>query len=40
VPWWAEVNIFVGFVLFFWVLVPALYYSNVSHLYLSDDRRD
>jgi hypothetical protein len=23
VPWWAEVNIFVGFVLFFWILVPA-----------------
>ncbi|KAJ7159202.1 OPT oligopeptide transporter protein-domain-containing protein [Mycena crocata] len=28
VPWWAEVHVFLGFVLFFWVLTPALYYSN------------
>lgn len=46
VPWWAEVQIFVGksnmhlvplhayqslgFVSFFWILVPILYYTNVS----------
>ncbi|KAJ7188821.1 OPT oligopeptide transporter protein-domain-containing protein [Mycena filopes] len=28
VPWWAEVHIFLGFVMFFWILTPALYYSN------------
>lgn len=30
VPWWAEVNIFVGFVLLYWIVVPILYYTNVS----------
>jgi hypothetical protein len=30
VPWWAEVHVFLGFVLFFWIMTPALYYSNVS----------
>lgn len=30
IPWWAEVHIFVGFVLFYWILVPVLYYTNVS----------
>jgi len=29
VPWWAEVHIFVGFVLFYWILTPILYYTNV-----------
>ncbi|KAF5355190.1 hypothetical protein D9756_005674 [Leucocoprinus leucothites] len=28
VPWWAEVHIFLGFVVFYWILTPALYYSN------------
>ncbi|KAJ7339942.1 OPT oligopeptide transporter protein-domain-containing protein [Mycena albidolilacea] len=32
VPWWAEVHVFLGFVLFFWVLTPALYYSNTWSL--------
>ncbi|EIW77662.1 OPT oligopeptide transporter [Coniophora puteana RWD-64-598 SS2] len=27
-PWWAEANIFAGFVFFFWILTPALYYTN------------
>ncbi|KAH8110780.1 OPT oligopeptide transporter [Phellopilus nigrolimitatus] len=27
-PWWAEANIFVGFIFFFWLLTPVLYYSN------------
>ncbi|KAL7278030.1 OPT oligopeptide transporter [Trametes coccinea BRFM310] len=28
-PWWATVNVTAGFVLFFWVLTPLLYYTNV-----------
>ncbi|KAL9712217.1 hypothetical protein Ac2012v2_005295 [Leucoagaricus gongylophorus] len=32
VPWWAEVHIFLGFVLFYWILTPALYYSNTWQL--------
>ncbi|KAI5123200.1 hypothetical protein M0805_003967 [Coniferiporia weirii] len=28
-PWWAEANIAVGFVFFFWLVTPVLYYSNV-----------
>ncbi|KAJ7068462.1 OPT oligopeptide transporter [Mycena amicta] len=27
-PWWAEANIAVGFVFFFWILTPALYFTN------------
>ena len=33
VPWWAEVNIFFGFVVTFWIIAPALYYSDVSSLF-------
>ncbi|GAA6024567.1 hypothetical protein JCM11491_002702 [Sporobolomyces phaffii] len=29
VPWWAEVNVFCGFALAFWVIAPIMYYSNV-----------
>ena len=29
-PWWAEANIGLGFIFFFWILVPILYYNNVS----------
>ncbi|KLO10879.1 OPT oligopeptide transporter [Schizopora paradoxa] len=32
VPWWAEVHVFFGFVLFYWILTPILYYSNVWEL--------
>ncbi|KAJ6513626.1 OPT oligopeptide transporter protein-domain-containing protein [Mycena vitilis] len=32
VPWWAEVHVFLGFVTFFWILTPALYYSNTWDL--------
>lgn len=32
VPWWAQMQIFIGFVLFFWILTPVLYYTNVSSL--------
>ncbi|KAF8954190.1 OPT oligopeptide transporter [Flammula alnicola] len=28
VPWWAEVHVFFGFVLFYWILTPILYYTN------------
>ncbi|KAJ2919361.1 hypothetical protein MD484_g1053, partial [Candolleomyces efflorescens] len=28
-PWWAEANVMIGFVCFYWILAPALYYSNV-----------
>ncbi|EGO23107.1 hypothetical protein SERLADRAFT_371352 [Serpula lacrymans var. lacrymans S7.9] len=27
-PWWAEANVAFGFVFFFWLVVPALYYTN------------
>ncbi|KAF7313127.1 OPT oligopeptide transporter [Mycena kentingensis (nom. inval.)] len=27
-PWWAEANIIAGFLAFFWVLTPALYFTN------------
>lgn len=29
-PWWAQINIGIGFVLFYWVITPILYYKNVS----------
>ncbi|WOO86208.1 Glutathione transporter 1 [Vanrija pseudolonga] len=28
-PWWAQVNIALGFLLFYWLLTPLLYYNNV-----------
>ncbi|KLO07527.1 OPT oligopeptide transporter [Schizopora paradoxa] len=27
-PWWAEANLVVGFVVFFWIVTPVLYYTN------------
>jgi OPT family oligopeptide transporter len=27
-PWWAEANVTGGFVFFFWILTPILYYTN------------
>ncbi len=29
VPWWAQVNALFGFVVFYWILAPILYYTNV-----------
>jgi hypothetical protein len=29
-PWWAGVNYAIGFVVCFWILVPIIYYTNVS----------
>ncbi|KAI0314622.1 OPT oligopeptide transporter protein-domain-containing protein [Amylostereum chailletii] len=31
-PWWAEVHVFVGFVFFYWILTPILYYTDSWHL--------
>ncbi|KAF8549183.1 OPT superfamily oligopeptide transporter [Imleria badia] len=31
-PWWAEAHIFVGFVLFFWIITPLMYYTNTWNL--------
>ncbi|KAG2365998.1 OPT oligopeptide transporter [Suillus spraguei] len=27
-PWWAEANVAAGFIVFFWLAVPTLYYTN------------
>ncbi|EIM92032.1 small oligopeptide transporter [Stereum hirsutum FP-91666 SS1] len=27
-PWWAEANVAAGFVMFFWILTPIIYYTN------------
>jgi len=27
-PWWAEVNVTAGFIIFFWILTPIIYYTN------------
>ncbi|KAI9572533.1 OPT oligopeptide transporter protein-domain-containing protein [Boletus coccyginus] len=27
-PWWAAVNILIGFVVFFWIVTPILYFTN------------
>nr|GAT56178.1 predicted protein [Mycena chlorophos] len=32
IPWWAQVHIFTGFVLFIWILLPTLYYTNTWDL--------
>ena len=29
VPWWAQANVLVSFIFFFWIITPALYFSNV-----------
>jgi len=29
VPWWAQVNIVAGFALFYWLIVPLIYFTNV-----------
>lgn len=31
-PWWSIANIFAGFVIVYWIITPAMYYSNVSML--------
>lgn len=31
IPWWAQVNIIIGFVLFYWLIVPLIYFTNVGH---------
>jgi len=32
IPWWAQVNIIIGFVLFYWLIVPLIYFTNVGHI--------
>ncbi|KAL1667945.1 OPT oligopeptide transporter protein-domain-containing protein [Schizophyllum commune] len=27
-PWWAQVNVLTGFVVFFWIVTPGLYFTN------------
>jgi hypothetical protein len=34
IPWWVILHTFIGFVLFVWILTPALYYTNASALSL------
>lgn len=29
VPWWAQLNIFGGFFVAFWIIAPIMYYTNV-----------
>jgi hypothetical protein len=29
-PWWAEANVGAGFILFYWIVVPIIYYTNVG----------
>ncbi|KAG0042683.1 hypothetical protein BGZ83_000184 [Gryganskiella cystojenkinii] len=29
VPWWAQVNIFIGFVIIAWIMTPIAYYTNL-----------
>lgn len=28
-PWWAEGNVAFGFIFFFWLVVPLVYYTNI-----------
>ncbi|KAI0344144.1 glutathione transporter [Trametopsis cervina] len=30
-PWWAEINLYVSFVFFAWIIAPALYFSNTFY---------
>lgn len=30
VPWWAIVNVGIGFVICYWIIVPIMYFTNVS----------
>jgi OPT family oligopeptide transporter len=32
IPWWAQANIAAAFVFFSWIIVPIIYYTNVSHI--------
>ncbi|KAG8832747.1 hypothetical protein FRC17_000757 [Serendipita sp. 399] len=32
IPWWAEVHIFLGWFFFWWILQPALYYTNTFYM--------
>ena len=30
VPWWAQIHVFAGFVVMYWLVLPLLYYTNVG----------
>ena len=32
IPWWAAIQTFAGFVLFYWIILPILYYTDVSFI--------
>ncbi|THG97839.1 hypothetical protein EW026_g4252 [Hermanssonia centrifuga] len=32
IPWWAAIQTFGGFALFYWIILPALYYTDTWHL--------
>ncbi|KAG7091222.1 hypothetical protein E1B28_010273 [Marasmius oreades] len=41
VPWWAQIHVFLGFVLFYWILTPILYYTNswdLAYFPISDNQ--
>ncbi|KAF8606444.1 OPT superfamily oligopeptide transporter [Ceratobasidium sp. AG-I] len=41
VPWWAEVHVMIGFVIFYWILCPIMYYTNTwnfAYLPISSNR--
>jgi hypothetical protein len=38
VPWWAIANIIFAFIGIYWVIVPLLYYTNVSPPILNNER--
>lgn len=37
IPWWAQVNVGVLFVVVYWMIVPLLYYTNVSAAWFDRD---
>ncbi|KAF9518906.1 hypothetical protein BS47DRAFT_1289018 [Hydnum rufescens UP504] len=32
IPWWAEVNIMIGFVIMYWIVAPIVYYTDTWHV--------
>jgi hypothetical protein len=35
IPWWSAAQTFIGFMIFYWIILPALYYTNVCSLHAS-----
>jgi hypothetical protein len=38
VPWWAQVHTFIGFALFWWIILPIMYYNNARSSFPSTVR--